>query len=286
MKQRVITGVLGALFGLAVLAFMFTPVLGIVIAAVSLLASYEIQHVAKIENKLLMIINIVLAAFMPFAYEYKLFSKLPFPTYVIAIVYVIIMMFIMLGNYKKTKFEDVVMSMFCGVIVPYVMSTITLLRNLCLSRPDLFQQSHVFFIIFTALLSAWLNDTFAYFVGRKFGKHKLAPNISPKKSVEGAIGGILFCDLTAVIIGLVFKFLVMPDANVNFWALILLGVIDAPVSILGDLSFSLIKRNYGIKDYGSIFPGHGGMLDRFDSIIFTAPVLVAINQFIPFITVG
>lgn len=69
-------------------------------------------------------------------------------------------------------------------------------------------------------------------------------------------------------------------------ALILLGVIDAPVSILGDLSFSLIKRNYGIKDYGSIFPGHGGMLDRFDSIIFTAPVLVAINQFIPFITVG
>lgn len=103
MKQRVITGVLGALFGLAVLAFMFTPVLGIVIAAVSLIASYEIQHVAKIENKLLMIINIVLAAFMPFAYEYKLFSKLPFPTYVIAIVYVIIMMFIMLGNYKKDE---------------------------------------------------------------------------------------------------------------------------------------------------------------------------------------
>ena len=144
----------------------------------------------------------------------------------------------------------------------------------------------MFFIIFTALLSAWLNDTFAYFVGRKFGKHKLAPNISPKKSVEGAIGGILFCDLTAVIIGLIFHFCVMPDANINFWALILLGVIDAPVSILGDLSFSLIKRNYGIKDYGSIFPGHGGMLDRFDSIIFTAPVLVAINQFIPFITVG
>lgn len=124
------------------------------------------------------------------------------------------------------------------------------------------------------------------FIGASFGKHKLCPKISPKKTVEGAIGGILFCDLTAIIIGLIFHFCVMPDANINFWALILLGVIDAPVSILGDLSFSLIKRNYGIKDYGSIFPGHGGMLDRFDSVIFTAPVLVAINQFIPFITVG
>ena len=150
MKQRVITGVLGALFGLAVLAFMFTPVLGIVIAAVSLIASYEIQHVAKIENKLLMIINIVLAAFMPFAYEYKLFSKLPFPTYVIAIVYVIIMMFIMLGNYKKTKFEDVVMSMFCGVIVPYVMSTITLLRNLCLPSGSVSAVACVLYYLYSA----------------------------------------------------------------------------------------------------------------------------------------
>lgn len=87
------------------------------------------------------------------------------------------------------------------------------------------------------------------FIGASFGKHKLCPKISPKKTVEGAIGGILFCDLTAVIIGLVFKFLVMPDANINFWALILLGVIDAPVSILGDLSFHLSKklRNQGLR---------------------------------------
>lgn len=145
MKQRVITGLLAALFGITVLSLMFTPVLGIVLAAVSFIASYEIQHVAKIKNKLLMIINMIVAAFMPVALEYKLFEKLPFPTYIVAIVYVILMMFIMLGNYAKTKFEDVVMSMFCGVIVPYVMTTIILIRDLCLSRPDLFQQSQVFF---------------------------------------------------------------------------------------------------------------------------------------------
>lgn len=280
MKQRVITGVLGALFGLAVLAFMFTPVLGIVIAAVSLIASYEIQHVAKIENKLLMIINIVLAAFMPFVYEYKLFSKLPFPTYVIAIVYVIIMMFIMLGNYKKTKFEDVVMSMFCGLIVPYVMSTITLLRNLCLSRPDLFQQSHVFFIIFTALLSAWLNDTFAYFVGRKFGKHKLAPNISPKKSVEGAIGGIVITMLFNLAFFFIFDYFFFKNDTIKWWMIPATSMFLSAISIGGDLSASVIKRNFGEKDFGTIFPGHGGIMDRFDSYSFVMPMLYAIISLI------
>lgn len=280
MKQRVITGVLGALFGLAVLAFMFTPVLGIVIAAVSLIASYEIQHVAKIENKLLMIINIVLAAFMPFVYEYKLFSKLPFPTYVIAIVYVIIMMFIMLGNYKKTKFEDVVMSMFCGVIVPYVMSTITLLRNLCLSRPDLFQQSHIFFIIFTALLSAWLNDTFAYFVGRKFGKHKLAPNISPKKSVEGAIGGIVITMLFNLAFFFIFDYFFFKNDTIKWWMIPATSMFLSAISIGGDLSASVIKRNFGEKDFGTIFPGHGGIMDRFDSYSFVMPMLYAIISLI------
>ena len=260
MKQRVITGVLGALFGLAVLAFMFTPVLGIVIAAVSLIASYEIQHVAKIENKLLMIINIVLAAFMPFAYEYKLFSKLPFPTYVLAIVYVIIMMFIMLGNYKKTKFEDVVMSMFCGVIVPYVMSTITLLRNLCLSRPDLFQQSHVFFIIFTALLSA--------------------PNISPKKSVEVGGGGIVITMLFNLAFFFIFDYFFFKNDTIKWWMIPATSMFLSAISIGGDLSASVIKRNFGEKDFGTIFPGHGGIMDRFDSYSFVMPMLYAIISLI------
>ena len=100
----------------------------------------------------------------------------------------------------------------------------------------------------------WMADAGGFLSEHRSASTNFARKSALKKTVEGAIGGILFCDLTAVIIGLVFKFLVMPDANINFWALILLGVIDAPVSILGDLSFSLIKRNYGIKDYGSIFP--------------------------------
>lgn len=276
MKQRVITGLLAALFGITVLFLMFTPVLGIVLAAVSFIASYEIQHVAKIKNKLLMIINMIVAAFMPVALEYKLFEKLPFPTYIVAIVYVILMMFIMLGNYAKTKFEDVVMSMFCGVIVPYVMTTIILIRDLCLSRPDLFQQSQVFFIIFTALLSAWLNDTFAYFVGSKFGKHKLAPNISPKKSVEGAVGGVVITMLFNLAFFFIFDYFFFKNDTLKWWMIPGTSMFLSAISIGGDLSASVIKRNFGAKDFGTIFPGHGGIMDRFDSYSFVMPTLYAL----------
>ena len=128
-------------------------------------------------------------------------------------------------------------------------------------------------------------DAGGFFIGASFGKHKLCPNVSPKKTVEGAVGGLIFCVLTAVVLGLLFAFVIAPEYKFNFVALIILGVVDAVVSIFGDLSFSLIKRSVGIKDYSSVFPGHGGMLDRFDSIIFTAPVMLAINQFLPFATV-
>ena len=276
MKQRVITGVLGALFGLTVLALMFTPVIGIVLAVIAGMASFEIQHVAKIQNKFLVILNIIIAvAVVPIA-EYDLLDKLPFPSYVFMILYVIVMLFIMLANYNTTKFEDVVMSMFAGVVVPYAISTVLLLRNLCLSRPDLFQQSHVFYIIFFALLCAWLNDTFAYFVGRKFGKHKLSPNISPKKTVEGAIGGIVITMLFNVMFFFIFDYFFFKNDTLKVWMVIPTSMFLSAISIGGDLSASVIKRNFDAKDFGTIFPGHGGIMDRFDSYSFVLPTLYAI----------
>ncbi len=275
MKQRVITGVTGAVFALIVLGFMHTPAMGIVIAAAAALASYEIQNVAKIENKLLMWINIVLAAVMPLVLEYDLLSKMPIPTVAIAIVYIILMMLIMLGNYEKTKFEDVVMSMFCGIIVPFDFATMMLVRNLCKSRPDLFQQSHIFFIIFCALLCAWLNDTFAFFVGRKFGKHKLAPNISPKKSIEGAVGGIVITTLFCLAFFFIFDYFFFKNDTIKWWMVLPSAMVLCTVSICGDLSASVIKRNFGAKDFGNIFPGHGGIMDRFDSYSFVMPVVYA-----------
>ena len=142
------------------------------------------------------------------------------------------------------------------------------------------------FYFIAMFLLPWMADAGGFFIGSALGKHKLCPKISPKKTVEGAIGGILFCMIAAVVMGLVFDFFVFKDININYFSLILLGFLDAIFSIVGDLSFSLIKRHLGIKDYGTIFPGHGGFLDRCDSIIFTAPLVVVIGQFMPFLSLG
>ncbi len=129
----------------------------------------------------------------------------------------------------------------------------------------------------------WLADSGAYFAGYYLGKHKLCPAISPKKTVEGACGGLLCGFLSSLLIGLVFM-LIYKDIHINFLALLIIGLVNPIISIMGDLTFSVIKRACGIKDYGSIMPGHGGLLDRFDSIIFCAPFVYFVSQYMTVIS--
>ena len=129
------------------------------------------------------------------------------------------------------------------------------------------------FIIWLVFVSSWGNDTFAYFTGVLFGKHKMTPKLSPKKSFEGMIGGVV----GATVLGMIYGGIVgsrMSEFAVN--PVLTFGVasfIGALLSIIGDLAASAIKRNYNIKDYGKLIPGHGGIMDRFDSVIFTAPAV-------------
>ena len=123
------------------------------------------------------------------------------------------------------------------------------------------------------LFGAWVTDTFAYFSGYFFGRHKLIPAVSPKKTVEGAIGGTLFCVISFVVYS-IFKGCNTTEVVVTG----IIGLVAAVVSQLGDLSASLIKRHYGIKDYGKIFPGHGGVLDRFDSILSVSVLLYLVTE--------
>jgi len=150
----------------------------------------------------------------------------------------------------------------CAFVITGFMSLV-LLRDLAIGK----------FIFLLAFVGPWFTDTFAYFTGYFFGKHKLIPDVSPKKTIEGSVGGTLFCIIGCAIYGYVIKQNFLSDVP-PVWAFAFLGLILAIVSQVGDLIFSLIKRKYNIKDYGFIFPGHGGILDRFDSIIATAPLLL------------
>lgn len=133
------------------------------------------------------------------------------------------------------------------------------------------------YLFYLPFLIGWVTDTFAYFTGRLFGKHKLIPSVSPKKTVEGAIGGTLFGAIAMVLYAfLINRFFDPADIiKPNYLALAIVGIIIPIVGQIGDLIMSVIKRHYNIKDYGNFFPGHGGMLDRFDSAIANLLVLAA-----------
>jgi phosphatidate cytidylyltransferase len=132
------------------------------------------------------------------------------------------------------------------------------------------------YLYMLVFLGAWICDTFAYFTGKFFGKHKLIPEISPKKTVEGSIGGIVFTVISFVIFGLIVN--LGFDADISYIKLCIFAVVLSIVSQFGDLIASTVKRQYDIKDYGNLFPGHGGILDRFDGVMLTAPTLFILNM--------
>ena len=126
---------------------------------------------------------------------------------------------------------------------------------------------------------AWISDTGAYFAGTFFGKHKLCPEISPKKTVEGFFGGIVTDIVIMTVFSLIYS--LVTGVHVHYWWLIFTAAVCSVISVLGDLSASILKRQQGLKDYGNIMPGHGGVMDRFDSVLFTVPAFYALECMFP-----
>ena len=162
-----------------------------------------------------------------------------------------------------------------ALFVPYFLSAFVHLRGM---------ENWRFYVIFP-FVTAFLSDIFALFGGMAFGKHKLAPKVSPKKTVEGLIGGVLSSVIILQLVGLIFTYGIYGgERQANWLSLFIIGFFGAFVSVLGDLSFSLIKRSCHIKDFGSVIPGHGGILDRFDSVIFTAPFVYMVTMLLPIVS--
>ncbi|MCD7871749.1 MAG: phosphatidate cytidylyltransferase [Clostridiales bacterium] len=281
MKQRVIT----AFVLLLILAFVVwqinTPVFAAVIAFLSAVAANEIMKCAKVKNKFILYTGTVFAAFVPFFSGSKVMEPLvsaetwgniiysvPNIVYIIAVV--LIFFLAMLKGYSYTKFEDVTVSVFASVIVPFGFSVFVRLRDMYIN------EQFGIYLIFFALICALGTDSGAQLGGMAFGKHKMSPNISPKKTVEGAACGIIFSLILNAVAFALYNY--FADAKIDAAGATVLLVCSVPVSfmgMMGDLSASVLKRNFKVKDFGKIFPGHGGVMDRFDSVLFTLPVTYA-----------
>ncbi|MBQ2903627.1 MAG: phosphatidate cytidylyltransferase [Clostridia bacterium] len=276
MKVRIITGVISALIVIMLLVFTglgYQGVMSIPMGAIAAIAAYEMMRVSKCKNKVLTVVSMIVAAIGPAYVDFGLQKYIPIPLSTLLIIYVVLLLIIMLKFYEKTKFEHVALALFGSVAIPGALGTFFKVRDLCVVYPELFQRSHCVFLILSAMYCAWMSDTWAYFVGSKLGKHKLAPKISPKKSVEGAIGGVFGTTLFCVVTYFICDYTCFRNDTLNVWMVLLGAIILAILGMCGDLSASVIKRNFGEKDFGNLFPGHGGVLDRIDSFLVTMPAM-------------
>ena len=274
MKTRIITGTVATCLFLPICFFSEYVIFPIVIGLLCMIGVFEMAKCLGFDKKLVITIPMYIIAL-----------GLPIFRYYISYVF---------KSSITASFLTCAMLLFFGMLI-YVLSYVMLKKNTvnvsemltfyalfvyivgCFSSIVLVRYGnkggYLYMLVF---LGAWICDTFAYFTGKFFGKHKLIPEISPKKTVEGSIGGIVFTVISFVIFGLIVN--LGFDAGISYIKLCIFAVVLSIVSQFGDLIASTVKRQYDIKDYGNLFPGHGGILDRFDGVMLTAPTLFILNM--------
>ncbi len=267
MKTRILSAAI--LLPLLLVVVLAAPklVTAILVGAMAAVAAYELLYNTGMMRQLRMMIVTMVMAFLVSIWSFLGAS------HAWALVGVILFTGVLFGemmaNHVKVNFEMVVLSLTAGLLIPYLLTSLVRIHVLPAGR-------HMILIPF---ILAMCSDSGAYFVGRAIGRHKLAPVISPHKTVEGAVGGVLCAILGmllySLILKLIFKF------NVNFGYAVLYGVLGSVAGVFGDLCFSVIKRQTGIKDYGTLIPGHGGILDRFDSTLLVGPLTEALLLMLP-----
>lgn len=271
MKQRVITALIFGIVFIGAMLLMNTIVFPAFVALLSAMAVWEIEKAVGLSNKMIAAASLAVSVAIPFITHFGIsFSVAPF-----GCLYVVLTFIFMLLKFETTKFEQAVIALFASVCVPFSFSLMIVFRDIY-KYFDGYTKIDGIFLLVLSFFAAWMTDIFAYFVGSKFGKHKLCPKISPKKSVEGAIGGVVGAVLLNTLLLFIFKtFFFEGESILSYITVIVLSLILSVVSMFGDLAASTIKRNFGIKDFGKLLPGHGGIMDRFDSALFVMPVLYA-----------
>lgn len=265
MWQRIFTAFIMLVIFIPVIVLSGTVLFVIAGAVCSAVAVYEmLSCTGQKKNLFLSIPALVYAASGPllartrFSTSYGLFLT-------ITVIFLFYLMFVHIFLTKKINTKDISVVFMTSVYITVAFTSIIKLRDI----PDGGEYFYLFIII-----GACITDIFAYFGGKFFGRHKLCPDVSPKKTIEGAVSGIIFCSIFFVL----YSFLLskITSLSPNYPVIFVMGAVISVISQFGDLAASAIKRDYGVKDYGSLFPGHGGILDRFDSIIAVSPFLFMI----------
>ena len=281
MKTRIIVSVVLLPLFFAIL-FFFPPI--ILTAAISLLAAIGSFELMKAASDALhapirpAVYAIIIAAVVPPAVYYSsiLMSAATMMMTVSALAIVFILMSLLVIDFlltskkeKRIKLRQLPVILAAAVIIPYMLSALISLR--------LLPTGHL--LVLLPIIVTFLTDSGAYFTGMSIGKHKAFPTISPKKTVEGCIGGLVIGIAGMLIYGLIID--IATQHTIVYPLLIIYGLVGAVVTEAGDLVFSFIKRKCNVKDYGKIIPGHGGVLDRFDSMIFSAPTMFLLVTLLP-----
>lgn len=256
-KTRLLSGAVLTLLTIGIL-YLGGYVTGVAVLLLSLGGIYELLRVYKLEKTSMGI----MAYGMTIAYYCLLFWKQQSLMLLLVVLYVLLVLAVYVIQYPKYKDRDAMVTIVAFFYIALMISFMYQIRILKYGGA----------LIVMVYICSWINDTCAYCVGVKFGKHKMSPKLSPKKSVEGLLGGIIGSAVIGGIYGIFFnaKVYELKNAPIIF---AVAGAVGAGFAVIGDLTASAIKRNNDIKDYGKLIPGHGGIMDRFDSIIFTAPIV-------------
>lgn len=279
MKKRIITGIVALLVFIPICIFSKFVIFPIAMGILAAIGVFEISKCIGWEKKFVLTIPTFIVALVLPILRYFLSGKSKpnsvFLLFAMASAFLLLVYTLAYVMFTKNKYKlsDALTFFALSIYVIGCFSSVVIVRYTNFVED---QGKYMYLIIF---LSAWICDTFAYFTGRFFGKHKLIPAISPKKTIEGAIGGIIFTFIAMMGYGCLLKFAFKYD-GISFVHLAILGVILPIVSQIGDLIASCIKRQYDIKDFGNVFPGHGGVIDRFDSPMLVAPVICLINAIV------
>jgi phosphatidate cytidylyltransferase len=269
MKTRIIAAAVLVPILFLIVLIADKAVAAVVMGALLAIGSYELLYRTGLIRRPRLVIYSSVMAFAVSIWSYLEAVHAYF--LLLMAVYFILMFSEIMMDHVKVRFEMLGICFFSGVILPYMLSSLVRILMMSIGR----------YVILIPFVVAFMSDAGAYFVGIKFGKHKLAPVLSPNKTIEGVLGGF-----AGAIIGMLLYTLIMDlllKFNANYAVALLYGILGSAAGTFGDLCFSVIKRQTGIKDYGNLIPGHGGVLDRFDSLVMVAPLMEALLLLIPVI---